>query len=168
MKLLKFQELSQDLLNQLVKGAFLTVKHNGKINTMTIGWGTIGYLWNKPVLMVPVRYSRYTHSLIDNATSFTVSVPVNINLKKELAFCGTESGRDLDKINECGLTLESPQSIGIDTPIIGECDLHFECKVMYKQAMVPEHLNGQIINAHYSNDDYHVFYYGEIISAYYK
>ena len=49
MRQVTFQELSQDYLNQLVKGAFLTVKHAGKVNTMTIGWGTLGYMWNKHI-----------------------------------------------------------------------------------------------------------------------
>lgn len=168
MKPVKFQALSQDLLNQLVKGAFLTVKHDGKVNTMTIGWGTVGYIWNKPILMVPVRYSRYTHSLIDNATSFTVSVPIAKDLKKELAFCGTKSGRDLDKIKACGLTLEAPQSLDIETPIIGDCELQIECKIVYKQPMASETLDPQIIKSQYPKGDYHVLYYGEIVSAYYK
>lgn len=168
MRYVNFQELSQDLLNQLVKGAFLTVKSDDKVNTMTIGWGTVGYMWNRPVMMVPVRYSRYTYKLIDNATSFTVSIPIAKDLKKELAFCGSKSGRDIDKINACGLTLEAPQSVGIDAPIIGECELQIECKIVYKQPMAPDQLSHQIIEAQYKNGDYHVLYYGEIMNAYYK
>jgi Conserved protein/domain typically associated with flavoprotein oxygenases, DIM6/NTAB family len=168
MKYVNFQELSQDFLNQLVKGAFLTVQQGEHVNTMTIGWGTVGYMWNRPVLMVPVRYSRYTHTLIENATSFTVSLPVTKDLKKELAFCGSKSGRDLDKIKECGLTLEASQSVGVASPIIGECELHIECKIVYKQPMGSEHLSEQIVEAQYKNEDYHVQYYGEIMNAYYK
>lgn len=168
MKSVKFQDLSQDFLSQLVNGAFLTVKQGKIVNTMTIGWGTIGYIWNKPILMVPVRYSRYTYTLIDNASSFTVSVPIQKDLKKELKFCGTKSGRDLDKIQSCGLTLEDPQSLDITAPIIGECELHIECKIVYKHPMGSDDLNSQISESHYENKEYHVLYYGEILSAYYK
>ena len=167
MRQVTFQELSQDYLNQLVKGAFLTVKREEKVNTMTIGWGTLGYMWNRPVMMVPVRYSRYTHNLIHEAQSFTVCVPINKDLKKALALCGTKSGRDMDKISASGLTLSAPQSSEIETPVIAECELHIECKIVYKQAMTLELLDEQIISKHYSSGDEHVLYYGEIVAAYY-
>ncbi len=62
------------------------MKAGEKVNTMTIGWGNIGFIWNKPIMMVPVRYSRYTYSMIDGSDTFTVSVPVQSDMKKELAF----------------------------------------------------------------------------------
>ena len=62
MKNITWQELSGYYAEQLVKGVFLTVKEGESVNTMTVGWGNVGYIWNKPVLMVPVRYSRHTYS----------------------------------------------------------------------------------------------------------
>ena len=167
MRQVTFQELSQDYLNQLVKGAFLTVKHEEKVNTMTIGWGTLGYMWNRPIMMVPVRYSRYTHTLIHNAQSFTVCVPITKDLKKALALCGSKSGRDMDKISASGLTLAAPLSESIETPVIAECELHIECKIVYRQSMALDQLDVQIINKQYPNGDEHVLYYGEIVAAYY-
>ena len=165
MKEVKFQELSSDFLTQLVRGAFLTVKQDEQVNTMTIGWGNVGYIWNKPMLVVPVRYSRHTYTMINTAQTFTVSVPVKKDMKAALAFCGTKSGRDMDKIKTAGLTLAEAQVV--DTPIISDCDLHIECKVAYKQAMEPGTLNADIRGAHYSKGDFHVLYYGEIVKAYY-
>lgn len=166
MKKVTFQELSQDLLNQLVKGAFLTAKNGDEVNTMTIGWGSVGYVWGKPIMMVPVRYSRHTYSIIEKSDTFTVSVPVNVDLKKELIFCGTKSGRDMDKISEAGLSLEKSEIV--ETPIIAECDLHIECKIVYKQAMEPGNIDSGIRSASYSDNDFHTMYYGEIVSAYFK
>lgn len=165
MREVTFQELSKDYLTQLVKGAFLTIKKDDEVNTMTIGWGNIGFIWNKPVLMVPVRYSRHTYSMIDHAKTFTVSVPVSKNLKEALAFCGTHSGRDMDKIKECNLTLSQAQVV--DTPIISDCDLQIECRVVYKQAMEPGNLDQGIRDMKYPESDFHVMYYGEIVKAYY-
>lgn len=165
MREVSFQDLSKDFLSQLVKGAFLTVKAGEKVNTMTIGWGNIGFIWNKPIMMVPVRYSRHTYSMIDGSDTFTVSVPVQSDKKKELAFCGTKSGRDMDKIQACGLNLSAGQSV--ETPIISDCELHIECKVVYKQAMEPGTLDQDIRGLKYQNGDYHVMYYGEILKAYY-
>jgi flavin reductase (DIM6/NTAB) family NADH-FMN oxidoreductase RutF len=166
LKEITFQELSKDLLTQLVKGAFLTVKSEDKVNTMTIGWGTLGYIWNKPILMVPVRYARHTYSMIDQAESFSVSVPIDQDMKKALAFCGTKSGRDMDKIKESGLVLAD--SILIEAPIIAGCELHIECRIVYKQAMEPGNLSSDIRSSSYPNNDFHVLYYGEIVKAYYK
>lgn len=165
MKSIKIEELSKDLLHQLAKGAFLTVKNEKNVNTMTIGWGSVGYIWNKPILMVPVRYSRHTYTLINHAETFTVSVPVTKNLKDALALCGTKSGRNLDKIKASGLTLVDARSV--ESPIIGECDLHIECKVVYKQAMEPGNITEEIRTMNYPQNDFHVLFYGEIVNAYY-
>lgn len=164
MKEVKFNEYSKELMEQLPKGAFLTVKDGEKVNTMTIGWGSLGVIWMKPIFTVLVRFSRYTYELIQDAEEFTVSVPLKNDLAKALAFCGTRSGRDYDKFKECGLTLREGQKV--DTPVIEECELHYECKVVYKQVMEPATLDKEIRDKKYSNNDYHVMFYGEIVSSY--
>jgi len=161
-----YNEYSKEMLEQLQKGAFLTVKNGDEINTMTIGWGTIGFIWNKPIFMVAVRYSRYTYEMLEKANEFTISVPLNIDMKKELAICGTKSKREMDKFKECNLTAEKGKVL--DTPIIGECELHYECKVVYKQAMEPALVDQEIKKAKYPNHDYHILYYGEIVASYIK
>ncbi len=166
LKDIDYNDMSKEMLDQLKKGAFLTVKGDEEINTMTIGWGTIGFIWNKPIFMIAVRYSRYTYELLEKTDEFTVSVPLSKDMKKELAVCGTKSKREIDKFKECNLTAENGKVV--DTPIIGECDLHYECKVVYKQAMEPGTLDKDIRDAKYSNNDFHVLYYGEIVASYIK
>lgn len=161
-----YNEYTKEFLEQLPKGVFLTVKDGEKINTMTIGWGNIGVIWSKPIITVAVRYSRYTYDLINHSDEFTISIPLNGQLKKELGYCGTKSGRDVDKFKECGLSAVKGREV--DTPVIGECDLFYECKVVYKQAMEPATLDQIIDEKCYSNHDYHVLYYGEIVSSYIK
>jgi len=161
---IKFNEYSKEALEQLIRGAFLTVKDGENVNTMTIGWGNIGFVWGKPIFMVAVRYSRYTYELMENSKEFTVSIPLKKNLKKELAYCGTYSGRDIDKIKECNLSILEGQKIS--TPIVGDCELHYECKVVYQQAMEPATLDKNIKRNRYSNNDYHILYFGEILDTY--
>lgn len=43
-KKINFEKYSLQILEQLKKGAFLTVKNGNEVNTMTIGWGSIGYI----------------------------------------------------------------------------------------------------------------------------
>jgi flavin reductase (DIM6/NTAB) family NADH-FMN oxidoreductase RutF len=161
---LSYEEYAQEFLSQLPKGAFLTVKEKDRLNTMTIGWGSIGYAWAKPVLMVMVRHSRYTHDLIDISPDFSVSVPVTGEMKKSLAIAGSKSGRDIDKFQECDLTAQKSKSI--ESPVIKECNLIFECKMLFKQTMAPEALDKNIRDKFYSDNDFHVMYYGEITACY--
>lgn len=153
-----------DMLKQLPLGAFLTVKSGDKINTMTIGWGAIGFMWNRPVMMVMVRYSRYTHELIQDAVDFSVSVPLDGHLKKALAGAGSKSGRDLDKFKAFELGAETAKLI--NSPVIADCGLIYECRTLYKQPMEPGILEEVLDGKLYKDKDYHVLYYGEIVANY--
>lgn len=159
---IKNMEQAMEYLHK--QGAFLTVKSGDIVNTMTISWGNIGYEWARPVFTVLVRKSRYTHELIEDSKEFTVSIPVNAKLKSELALCGTKSGRDVNKFEV--LSLKTKTSTVIDTPIIDGCELHYECKVVYKNDMNPDMLNEDIRNSSYKDGDYHTMYFGEIVACY--
>jgi flavin reductase (DIM6/NTAB) family NADH-FMN oxidoreductase RutF len=161
---LKYHEMAREMLDQLPRGAFLSVKAGERINTMTIGWGAIGYMWQKPVLIVMVRYSRYTHELISQAQEFSVSVPQNNDFKKSLAVAGSKSGRDMDKFQELNLTITPGQKT--EAPVIAGCGLVYECRILYRQALDPEGLNEAIKSKFYSDEDYHVLYFGEILACY--
>ncbi len=161
---IKFNEYADQALEQLSKGIFLTTKNGDKINTMTIAWGSISFVWGKPVFMVFVRYTRDTYKMVEQANEFTISIPFDQALEKELAYCGSKSGRDYDKIKECNLKLADARVI--NTPILADCIQHYECKVIYKQAMEPGNIIQGVKDRYYSKDDYHVVYYGEIVDSY--
>ena len=161
---MEYNENLEKVLNQLSKGAFLTVSNGTNTNTMTIGWANIGIIWNKPVMMVMVRKSRHTYDIIENAKDFTISLPINVDLKKALIYCGSYSGRDVDKIKESQLSLKKSYSVA--SPIIYQCDMHYECKIVHSQQLVPQNLEENIKDRFYINDDYHVLYFGEIVESY--
>lgn len=165
MKKVKYNHFLEEATNALSgNGAFLTVKSEDKVNTMTIGWANIGYVWGKPIMMVAVRKSRYTYQLIKNSSNFTVSIPFGDKMKDELMFCGTKSGREYDKFSECNLT-KLPAN-NVDSPLIKGCDLHYECQISYKQFMNSENLVQSIKNNYYKEDDYHMLYFAEILNCY--
>jgi len=151
------------LMNNLTKGALLTVKAGDAVNTMTIGWATIGYIWRKEVFMVAVRDSRYTFELIEKSDDFTVSIPTGSEYKKAIAFCGTKSGRDYDKFAECGLQTVAGRSV--NSPIVDIPGVHYECRIIYKSAMDPAFLD-ENLESLYPAQDYHTLYYGDILSCY--
>ena len=85
--------LSMEYLHK--QGAFLTAKVDDKVNTMTISWGSVGFMWGKPVFMALIRPQRYTNEFIEKSNSFTVSIPFSSDLKQALGVCGSKSGRCL-------------------------------------------------------------------------
>lgn len=146
------------------QGAFLTTKVGDETNTMTISWGSIGFVWKKPMFTVLVRKSRHTHEFMEKAGEFTVSVPFDENMKKALGVCGSKSGRDADKIKECNLELQDGKSLS--TPVIKGCGVHYECRVVFKHDMAPNLLDEDIDNSMYDSKNYHTIYYGEIVNCY--
>ncbi len=156
-----------EICKAMPKGILLTTKAGDKVNTMTIGWGTIGIEWGRPIFVAYVRESRYTRELLDQNGEFTVNIPLGEGDKKAIALCGTKSGRDMDKISEAGLTLEAPEVISV--PGIREFPLTLECKVLFKNAQDETRLPEEIRSRYYdaiNAGDFHHAYYGEIVSSY--
>ncbi|MBR2916539.1 MAG: flavin reductase family protein [Clostridia bacterium] len=153
-----------DILSYLKKGAFLTTKHNDKVNTMTISWGNIGIEWNEDVFITMVRDSRFTKTALDKTGEFSVTIPLDDSMKKELAFCGSRSGRDVDKIEECGFELTDGKSI--DVPAIKCHSLVIECKVLYAQRMEEAIMTPEFKEKFYSSGDIHTLYHGKITQIY--
>ncbi|MFY9174651.1 MAG: flavin reductase family protein [Peptococcia bacterium] len=163
---IEFQQYSDKLMTQMPKGVFMAVKANGEDNLMTIGWGHLGIAWGKPVFNVMVRYSRHTYKLLQETDEFTISVPLEKPLQKELGLCGSKSGRELNKFEATGLTPLPGKKVA--APVIEECDLFYECKIIYRQAMEPTAIPSDIQERYYKNFDYHVFFCGEIVASYIK
>jgi len=155
--------VAADTINKIKKGAFLTVKYGDLLNTMTIGWATFGVVWSKPVMMVAVRSSRHTFGIIEAAKDFTVTVPAG-DMHKEIAFCGSKSGRNVDKFKMCNL--ETADSRQVASPVIKTRGRHYECKIIYQSAMDPAQLEKDCDSFLYPKKDYHTLYFGEIQACY--
>ena len=142
------------------KGVFVTA--GKKPNTMTASWGFCGVMWSKPILIMPIRKSRFTHNFILNEKEFCVSIPLDNDMNKLLSYFGTTSGRDKDKYNEQNIFPVKCKNI--DTFFIpGNC-LQFECKVILANDL--NNLDNNSKNKYYSDNDYHTMFYGEIIDVY--
>ena len=137
----------------------------GLPNVMAIGWGTIGIIWRRPIFIVMVRPSRYTYKLIEETGEFTVNI-VTPQLKVVVQYCGTVSGRDHNKFKE--KQLMAIPSKKVKTPIIKECILHFECRVVYKNDLIPSELEKSITQTLYPKGDFHRVYFGEILACQYE
>lgn len=160
-----YTELLAETFSTMSKMGLLLVScdANGKPNAMAIGWGTIGIIWGKPIFAVLVRPSRYTHGLIEVTGDFTVNVPT-AELSDAVMFCGTVSGKDHDKFKEKGLT--AVHSNDVKSPIIDECIIHYECKVVHKNYVLKENIFDDGVLSAYRSGDFHTIYYGEILGTY--
>ncbi len=161
-------DYAERILTALPEGILLNT--NGeKFNSMVIGWGHLGVIWGLPTFTVYVRQSRYTKPALDNTREFTVSVPLEGRLGREVArVCGSRSGQSVNKAEAAHLTLIEPEQI--HTPGIKEAPLTLECKVLYQQDQALSDIPEEVKQRYYSGDvagkDFHTAYIGQIVSAY--
>lgn len=163
-------EFAGTILEKIGKGALLTTAADGKINTMVIGWGTLGIEWGKPLCTVFVRESRFTKELLDKNPEFTVNIPLEELDKEILKLCGSRSGRDVDKLAQLGLTTEAPEVISV--PGIREVPVTLECRVVHSQQQTLDTLAEDARARYYPETpefpqaDRHTAYSAQVVAAY--
>lgn len=168
-----------DYASEIVKanprGILFTTKADGEVDTMVIGWGLIGNVWGLPMFTAFIRTSRHSHDLVEKAGEFTVNIPQGTMDPKIFKVAGRQSGRNVNKVEELGLTLVDGREV--DVPAIAECPITLECDVVYKQlfdesAMPPDILANYYpaditdIDASGASCYQHVAYYGNIVDSY--
>ena len=135
--------------------------NKGHFNTMTVGWGSFGTMWNRPFAQVVVRPTRYTYEFMERYDTFTLcGFPKAY--QKALTLLGSKSGRDGDKIAEAGLTPIA--ALHIAAPAFEEADLIVECRKIYWDDFEPNQFLDPTIESNYPLKDYHRVYFGEIVS----
>ncbi len=133
----------------------------GKFNPMTVSWGGMGEIWNRPLAMVLVRPSRYTFELIERNPDFTLCMFPG-EYKDQLTLCGTRSGRAIDKVKATGFTPIASHLVA--APAYEEAELILECRKMYYDDIEPGHFLAPHIEGNYNGRDYHRLYFGEILA----
>ena len=162
-----FTEGLEEVMDNLHKGgAFLTAGDDKKCNTMTISWGSVGYMWGKPMFMVLVRTSRYTNEFLENGSDYTISIPYDKEMSEAISICGKKSGRDIDKEKEANIKFIPSKKV--NTPVVDGCSKYFECRIVFKQDINLENMDEAIVKACYEKDAKHVLYFGEIVEYYYN
>ena len=162
MKEIKFEELKIDTYQMFAKNWPLLTAGNQKkgYNTMTISWGHLGSLWghNMPTVIVYVRPQRYTKKFVDENEYFTLSI-LDEKYKSQLAYLGSHSGKDEDKIHNCGLDVEFVD----DTTYIKPSKNVLVCRKLYQQSLKEENfIDKKVMQDAYPNSDYHDMYIAQI------
>ncbi len=165
-KIIDPEELNENFFRLINKDWMLvTAGKTGQFNTMTASWGSVGILWNKPIAICFIRPHRYTFGFADQHEFFTLSF-FGSGHKEMLNFCGTHSGRDIDKINHTGLKpLETPDG----NITFAQARLVLECRKLYTDFLKEDNfLIKNIIDNNYPRKDFHKFFIGEIVKCYKK
>ncbi len=167
------EEYAQVITGALHRGILLNT-NGDKFNSMAIGWGALGNVWQRQAFIVFVRQGRYTKGQLDKTGEFSISIPLGVPDAKIMKVCGRQSGWNIDKEQEAGLTLEAPEEISV--PGIKEYPLTLECRVLYAQkqelAQIPEDIRVKAYpqdvdgSNPMANRDVHTMYIGQIVDAY--
>lgn len=114
-----------------------------------------------PTAIVYVRPQRYTKELLDREDIFTLSV-FDKSYRRALAYMGTHSGRDGDKITEAGLT---PGFVD-GTVCFAEAGMVFVCRKLYHAPLLEDgFVDLTLVENNYPKKDLHEMYVGEIIKV---
>lgn len=162
MKEINYKEMQFNPFNLIGNDWMLVTAGNQQsgCNTMTISWGHLGCLWghNDPTAVIYIRQSRFTKQFVDAEPFFTLSV-MDSSFKKQMAYLGSASGRNEDKIAKSGLT-----------PVYADNAVYFEeaklvliCKKLYQSELQESgFLYQDTIDANYPQRDFHTMYVGKI------
>ena len=115
-------------------------------NIITCSWfGTV--CSEPPMISVSIRQNRHSYKLVHTSGEFTANLPFTENLEI-VKFCGTKSGRDVNKFEELGLT-PVPCSPLKSAPMIAECSLVLACKVKHEMELGTHHIFiAEVVNIH--------------------
>ncbi len=123
--------------------ALVTAGNIDDFNTCTVGWGSMGTLWTRnglgATMTVYIHPARHTCNYLINNDTFTVSFYAE-DYKKQLAYLGSHSGRDEDKVSAVGFT---PVEVN-DSITFKEAKLTFVCKKLYQHQYEKENLAKEI------------------------
>lgn len=107
-----------------------------KPNIITLAW--VGTLCSDPPSVgISIRPERFSYNLINEADEFVVNLP-RADQVDVTDYCGSVSGRNVDKWAACGLT-PVPAS-KVRTPLIAECPVALECRVTHRLDLGVHHL----------------------------
>ena len=132
-----------------------------RCNTMTASWGGLGILWNKCVATCYIRPQRYTKEFVDREEYFTLAF-FGEEHRAKLSLCGSKSGRDVDKVKECGFTVKTA---ACGAPYCEEAELVLVCRKRFVQPMDPANIPQDVKEKWYPQRDYHTMYIGQIVEA---
>lgn len=161
-----WEELNDNAIRMIGKDWMLVTAGDPEdYNMMTASWGSLGWLWSKPVSTIFIRPQRYTHNYTEREKYYTITF-YKEEQRNILRKMGTVSGRNFDKMNYDKLTAMTTENGSV---VFKEAQLVLECKKLYAKNLdkssftVPE-----VANKTYPDEKFHTMYVGEIVNVWRK
>lgn len=123
----------------------------GKPNIITLA-EVFNISVNRPVIAgIAIRPATYSHSLIQKSGEFVINLTTS-GIVEKVDRCGRISGRSgFDKFKEFGLTPVPPKFV--KAPLIAECPVNIECRVISIQRIGDHDLIlGEVVAVHADDD----------------
>lgn len=134
-----------------------------KFNMMTASWGGLGHLYNKPVSFCFINPTRYTFHLMENNNTYTLCFFTE-TYRELLNYCGSHSGKEVNKVKESGLT---PIFTPSKSVAFSEAWMIIECKKLVGQQFNKETVFDSEALEKWG-ENLHKMYIGEIINVWVK
>lgn len=99
---------------------------DGKPNIITLEWFMKTSI-NPPMFAISVGHQRYSHEALQKNRYFNLVIP-SAEMRDDLIYCGTKSGRDYDKFAE--RSIKSVPGKLKKLPILTDAVANFECKII--------------------------------------
>ena len=148
--------------------SILTAGDKTHYNSMTIGWGSIGVGYGRPIFTVYVKPERYTYEFIEKSPIFTVSY-IDPKLYPKFNVYGSKSGKDINKEESSGSHIIFLDNGGITFEEAVEV---FVCKIVARSHHKEEDVHQDLVEMYKGNPQVypttkpHTAYIGEIIAHY--
>ena len=158
-EIIKPEQVNENAIKLIARDWLLiTAGNQNSFNTMTASWGGLGFLWNKPVVFIFIRPQRYTYNFVEKEEFFTIQV-FEKKYRDILNFCGSHSGRDVNKIEKTGLRPFNSENGNI---YFEQASIQMECRKLYFDDIDPERFLDKELLKNYPKNDFHRMYVGEI------
>ena len=154
-----------NIIKQLSENwSLITAGDDNKFNMMTASWGGLGFLYNKPVAFCFINPARYTYQLMENGDTYTISFYTE-TYRDALQYCGSNSGKDADKVKGSGLT---PITTPMGSKAFSEAWMIIECKKMVSQNISQKGMADETLKKNWEGKPTHMMYIGEIVNVWVK
>jgi flavin reductase (DIM6/NTAB) family NADH-FMN oxidoreductase RutF len=137
-------ELSTGISTFPMPAAVISVGTGKDANLITLAY--VGKVCsNPPIIAISIQPRRHSYQLIEKHEEFVINYPT-IDQLREMDYCGTRSGRDVNKWEELNLTKEKGSVVQV--PLVKEFPWNMECKVIQRTELGT-----------------HVCYFGEVVAV---
>ncbi len=118
-----------------------------KDNILTVAAVSFFSFGRSPMIMIGIVPNRYSFELIKKTGDFSINIPTP-KLLEEVKFCGSKSGREVNKFEATKLTPCKAKQIS--SFLVEECPVSLECEIVHTLDL----------------DGTHVWFVGKIVAAY--